>query len=268
MIDSAGKGTLLSLYQGIKYAIEQNVDVINISLSTASTHSELIEEAIKEATDKGIIVVVAAGNYGSNVKYYTPAKLDNVITVASVNEQLQHSDFSNYGDAIDYATIGENVYTESYNGADNRNGTSYSAASVFFLSLHPVHFHTDPLLQESRIPSDTSEYSFHPSTNCFSHIFHTLLLLRRQTFHQSLLLKMSAFFLLISKRFSLTVLMKLQTYQSVPHIDYYVIPVHFPFPSPLVTQRKTPGELSLPELSFVKFCIRLSLTLQIRLLFT
>lgn len=128
VIDSAGKGTLLSLYQGIKYAIEQNVDVINISLSTASTHSELIEEAIKEATDKGIIVVVAAGNYGSNVKYYTPAKLDNVITVASVNEQLQHSDFSNYGDAIDYATIGENVYTESYNGADNRNGTSYSAA--------------------------------------------------------------------------------------------------------------------------------------------
>lgn len=130
VIDSAGKGTLLSLYQGIKYAIEQNVDVINISLSTASTHSELIEEAIKEATDKGIIVVVAAGNYGSNVKYYTPAKLDNVITVASVNEQLQHSDFSNYGDAIDYATIGENVYTESYNGADNRNGTSYSAAKL------------------------------------------------------------------------------------------------------------------------------------------
>ena len=128
VIDSAGKGTLLSLYQGIKYAIEQNVDVINISLSTASTHSELIEEAIKEATDKGIIVVAAAGNYGSNVKYYTPAKLDNVITVASVNEQLQHSDFSNYGDAIDYATIGENIYTESYNGADNRNGTSYSAA--------------------------------------------------------------------------------------------------------------------------------------------
>lgn len=130
VIDSAGKGTLLSLYQGIKYAIEQNVDVINISLSTASTHSELIEEAIKEATDKGIIVVAAAGNYGSNVKYYTPAKLDNVITVASVNEQLQHSDFSNYGDAIDYATIGENVYTESYNGADNRNGTSYSAAKL------------------------------------------------------------------------------------------------------------------------------------------
>lgn len=128
VIDSAGKGTLLSLYQGIKYAIEQNVDVINISLSTASTHSELIEEAIKEATDKGIIVVAAAGNYGSNVKYYTPAKLDNVITVASVNGQSQHSDFSNYGDAIDYATIGENVYTESYNGANNRNGTSYSAA--------------------------------------------------------------------------------------------------------------------------------------------
>lgn len=130
VIDSAGKGTLLSLYQGIKYAIEQNVDIINISLSTASTHSELIKEAIDEANAKGIIVVAAAGNYGTNVKYYTPAKFDNVITVTSVNEQLQHSNFSNYGDAIDYATIGENVYTESYNGADNRNGTSYSAAKL------------------------------------------------------------------------------------------------------------------------------------------
>lgn len=130
VIDSAGKGTLLSLYQGIKYAIEQNVDIINISLSTTSTHSELIKEAIDEANAKGIIVVAAAGNYGTNVKYYTPAKFDNVITVASVNEQLQHSDFSNYGDAIDYATIGENTLAYGYNGIYYRSGTSYSAAKV------------------------------------------------------------------------------------------------------------------------------------------
>ena len=43
----------------------------------------------------------------------------------------------------------------------------------FLLSLHPVHFHTDPLLQESRIPSDTSEYSFHPQHQLFFLTFFT-----------------------------------------------------------------------------------------------
>ena len=130
VIDSAGKGTLLSLYQGIEYAIDKNVDVINISLSTTSTHSELVKEAIKDATNKGIIVVTSAGNYGTNVKYYTPANMDEVITVASVDNTLNHSDFSNYGETIDYAALGEDVSVYDLQGKTTKSGTSFATAKV------------------------------------------------------------------------------------------------------------------------------------------
>ena len=54
------------------------------------------EEAIAYAVRNNTIVVVAAGNSNENAKNYLPAKLDDVITVASVDNTLSKSFFSNY----------------------------------------------------------------------------------------------------------------------------------------------------------------------------
>ena len=63
--DSSGKATILNTYLGIKKAIELGVDVVNISMNTASTTtSEILTEAINEAVNSGIFVVVSAGNLG------------------------------------------------------------------------------------------------------------------------------------------------------------------------------------------------------------
>lgn len=64
---------------GIKKAIEYNVDVINISMGISSDHSE-IQEVIKEANTKGIVVVASAGNQGKSSLDY-PAAYDDVISV-------------------------------------------------------------------------------------------------------------------------------------------------------------------------------------------
>ena len=120
VLDSTGHGTLSALYEGIKYAIEQEVDIINISLSTASTNTILIEEAIKEAEEKGIIVVAAAGNYEDNVKNYCPANIDSVITVAALDGNLNPVKYSNYGEKVDYAGICDEYF----------QGTSFTAAKV------------------------------------------------------------------------------------------------------------------------------------------
>lgn len=120
VLDSTGHGTLSALYEGIKYAIEQEVDIINISLSTASTNTILIEEAIKEAEEKGIIVVAAAGNYEDNVKNYCPANIDSVITVAALDGNMNPVKYSNYGEKVDYAGICDEYF----------QGTSFTAAKV------------------------------------------------------------------------------------------------------------------------------------------
>ena len=121
VIDSSGRGTVASLYKGIEYAVEQDVDVINLSVATASSDSGLIKKAVKDAVDAGIIVVAAAGNYGTNTDYYSPANISEVITVSSVDNDLNPSEFTNYGSCIDYAAIGE---------TETASGTSISAAKV------------------------------------------------------------------------------------------------------------------------------------------
>ena len=121
VIDSSGRGTVTSLYKGIEYAVEQDVDVINLSVATASSDSGLIKKAVKDAVDAGITVVAAAGNYGTSADYYAPANIDEVITVSSVDNNLNPSEFTNYGSCIDYAAIGETETT---------SGTSVSAAKV------------------------------------------------------------------------------------------------------------------------------------------
>ncbi len=125
VLDSNNRGTILSTYLGIKAAIDMDVDVINLSLS-AKTQSKLLEEAVNEAHDKGIMVVGAAGNNGADLKDYAPANIMNAVIVSAVNAKKEVCTYSNYGTGLDFAAYGK--YSDG-NGATYR-GTSVSAAKV------------------------------------------------------------------------------------------------------------------------------------------
>lgn len=123
-----GKGTVLNLYLAIKMAIENDVDIINISL-TASP-SSLVTAITKEAIANGIVVVAAAGNQHTNVDGYTPADVDGVIAVAATNQDYAPAEYSNYGEKIDYAAVGTDLLVETIDGTVLMSGTSLSAAYV------------------------------------------------------------------------------------------------------------------------------------------
>ena len=120
--NSDGKATVLNTYIGIKKAIDSKANVINISMNAvASTQSQILTNIINEATNKGIIVVVSAGNNASDVSKYTPSNIDSAIVVSAVENDNTFSKYSNYGETIDYSSYG------SYNG---KTGTSYATARV------------------------------------------------------------------------------------------------------------------------------------------
>lgn len=125
VLDSNNRGTILSTYLGIKAAIDMDVDVINLSLS-AKTQSKLLEEAVNEAYNKGIMVVGAAGNNGADLKDYAPANIMNAVIVSAVNAKKEVCAYSNYGTGLDFAAYGK--YSDG-NGVTYR-GTSVSAAKV------------------------------------------------------------------------------------------------------------------------------------------
>lgn len=120
VVDSTGHGTILSLYKGIKYAVAQKADIINISLVSSEKDSELIHNAVSDAKKAGIKVIVAAGNKNRNISAYTPANIDSAVTVAAVTENNSRAAYSNYGD-VDYAASG--VF-------EKHEGTSFSTAYV------------------------------------------------------------------------------------------------------------------------------------------
>jgi subtilisin family serine protease len=74
-------GQFSSLLDALDHCIEENIDVVNMSLGSPQV-SEAIEQKLEEVVENGIACVVAAGNSGGPVQY--PARSPNVLAVAAV----------------------------------------------------------------------------------------------------------------------------------------------------------------------------------------
>lgn len=123
VLDRYGKGNIEDVTEGIYYAIEKNVDIINISISFEDEDKEM-EEAIQLAKDKNIPVICAAGN--NNVIDY-PAQYG--ISVGSIDNKGNISDFST-SKATLYA-MGEDVESTYLNDSyEILSGTSMATAKV------------------------------------------------------------------------------------------------------------------------------------------
>ncbi|WP_042275512.1 S8 family peptidase [[Clostridium] dakarense] len=111
-IDKTGSGKLSWVVNAINYAIEKNVDIISMSLGM-SQNSEKLEKAVKEAINKHILVVCAAGNDGdgnsNDFEYSYPAAYIDVISVGAVDKRGVPASFSNANLAVDVVAPGVNI---------------------------------------------------------------------------------------------------------------------------------------------------------------
>ncbi len=137
-LDEKGSGDLNNGIKAIDYAIEKGVQVISASWGAEvpeSTAAPLLE-AVKRATDKGIIFVVAAGNSSKNNDtsnfYPANAGFPNVINVAASNTSDAKPSWSNYGKAkVHVSSPGENIMsTLPSDKYGNLSGTSMATPMV------------------------------------------------------------------------------------------------------------------------------------------
>ena len=97
--DQANNTYLKEGYQGIKYAMENNADIICMAWSGGDPGPDELK-IIEEAHKKEILLVSAAGNFNTeNIRY--PALSPLVLAVAGLTTDFQKEANSNYGDAID-----------------------------------------------------------------------------------------------------------------------------------------------------------------------
>jgi subtilisin family serine protease len=153
VLDQSGSGSYANIAHGIRYAVDNGANVINLSLGGNFSNNTL-ETAIEYAGSNGVIVVMSAGNDGDSTPSY-PARYanDSGIAVGAVNQNNQLTDFSNRSGSqeIKYVTApGENIYsTLPGNKYGNYTGTSMAAPHV--AGVVALMLSANPNLSESQV---------------------------------------------------------------------------------------------------------------------
>lgn len=100
-----------STVEAIKYAIHQNVDIINYS-SGGKEPSKAERDVVALAIKKGIKFIAAAGNDHANLdkcRCYYPAMYPGVVSVGNLDSDLRTVSSSNYGRIITTWEVGKDL---------------------------------------------------------------------------------------------------------------------------------------------------------------
>ena len=106
VLDENGAGYLSDVIRGIHWATNNGADVINLSLG-GTGYSQAMADAIRHASRRGTVVVMAAGNSGGASPEYPAAHaIEHGIAVGAVRRNGHLANFSNRAGSqpLDYVT--------------------------------------------------------------------------------------------------------------------------------------------------------------------
>ncbi len=127
-LDGSGFGSLDSIIASIQWAVDNDMDVLNISI--AGIESQVLEAACNAAYEAGLLIVAAAGNtFGGEAAF--PGAYTSVVAVASTDEADQIGIFSPLAPQVELAAPGLGIWSSALQGGYiEASGTSQSAAHV------------------------------------------------------------------------------------------------------------------------------------------
>lgn len=142
VLKDTGSGASSTIIKGVNQAVNNRVDIINMSLGGA-LYSQVEADAYQRAYEAGIAVFCAAGNEFSNSAHY-PAAYKSTISVAALDKSMGKAYFSNYDSGVRYSAPGVDIYStykDSASSYKSMSGTSQAtpvtagAAAVIWATL-------------------------------------------------------------------------------------------------------------------------------------
>jgi serine protease len=109
VLDRNGEGDSASIADGIRFAVREHADIINLSFefgeSVRARQIPDILDALRHARARGVLVVAASGN-GAATSIAYPARAAGVLSVGATTEHGCLAEYSNQGPALDLVAPG------------------------------------------------------------------------------------------------------------------------------------------------------------------
>jgi len=128
VLNRNGSGYLSDVIEGLDWAIQNGMQVVNMSLGTSSD-VQSFRDAVQRVNAAGVVQVAAAGNSGGSVIY--PAAYPEVIAVSATDNTDVLASWSSRGPQVALAAPGVNIYS-TYKGSKYQtlSGTSMASPHV------------------------------------------------------------------------------------------------------------------------------------------
>lgn len=130
VLDREGFGDALDIAKGIRFAVAHHAQVINMSFNFAcGKRVPLVDEALREAYEQGVVTVASVGNIGSETCVSAPATGPRVIGVGGTTEGGCLGDYSLAGTGVDIVAPG--------GGVPESGCPSVAARPIYQVTLKP-----------------------------------------------------------------------------------------------------------------------------------
>ncbi|XP_003384893.1 PREDICTED: proteinase T-like [Amphimedon queenslandica] len=132
VLSDGGSGSYEQVVAGVVYTTNEKRSnpsrkvVANMSLGGPA--SQLLDDAVNEAVDEGVHMVVAAGNEFQDACLRSPARANGVTTVGATDIDDQAAYFTNFGECVAIFAPGVNIIAAS--GASDTATATYSGTSM------------------------------------------------------------------------------------------------------------------------------------------
>ena len=135
VLNNDGYGWTRDIISAVRWAADNGADVINMSLGGGGSYSQAMADAITYASERGSVVVMAAGNSGApSPDFPATHAMNHGIAVGAADRYRSLAGFSNQAGSreLNYVTApGVNIYSAVPGGGyDTFNGTSMAAPHV------------------------------------------------------------------------------------------------------------------------------------------
>ncbi len=127
-VSATGTATPEAIAAGIIYAVDHGARIVNVSLGHPGSHAAEAA-AVAYATQRGAVVVAAAGNTGAEVPQY-PAAYPDVLSVGATDDRDAMYFWSSRGPWVKLTAPGCHMVTDARFPPGELCGTSFTPAAV------------------------------------------------------------------------------------------------------------------------------------------